>query len=58
MTESELKLCPFCGDTPSILSSHNTGYRPFIIVCESCKIFDTRFWNSLEYAIEAWNTRK
>ena len=56
---SDLKPCPFCGDT--YISIHSTKGGNYIVGCNTLKCIglycEGKLFNSKEEAIEAWNRR-
>lgn len=53
---TELKPCPFCGDTVEIVGVNNGN--PFVLWCENCGLefgIDKNYY--LYQLIEAWNRR-
>lgn len=55
----ELKPCPFCGNTQSILLNEKVMCRYFIgysVYCCRCEV-ETRCFDTKEKAAEAWNRR-
>ena len=56
----QLKLCPFCGSTDTLLF-HDTGcpsetHGQYEVYCSSCGC-STKFFDAPEEALEAWNRR-
>ena len=49
--DRKLKNCPFCGGEAKL-----DNYMKWWVVCKKCRI-TSRFFESEEYAIEAWNRR-
>lgn len=59
MPSIELKPCPFCGNSKSILLHENIMDCYFIgysVSCCGCGV-ETRYFKSKEKAAEAWNRR-
>ena len=55
---SELKPCPFCGETPRIIEHEYTDVdNTYGIKCK-CGTQGFQFWETIDDAIEAWNRRK
>ena len=56
---SDLKPCPFCGDT--YISTHLTTFGKYTVGCNTLKCIslhtEGKLFNSREEAIEAWNKR-
>lgn len=51
----KLKPCPFCGQVPEILGEGTD--EPISVHCNQCD-YDIGYFDTVEEAAEAWNTRK
>lgn len=51
----ELDPCPFCGQIPEIMGEETD--EPISVHCEQCD-YDIGYFDTVEEAAEAWNTRK
>lgn len=68
MSESKLKPCPFCGETPVMQCDHRwpddveDGVPAFEVICvnHKCPIYraDNTYYLTEQEAIKAWNSRK
>ena len=56
---TELKPCPFCGDT--YIMTHHTKHCNYVIGCNTlscvCLWTEGKLYSDKEKAIEAWNRR-
>ena len=65
MSETKLKPCPFCGSGAEVVK-HSFwdekkkcfAYKTYSIKCNNCFAETYSFYDTEEFAIKVWNTRK
>ena len=60
MSMRDLKPCPFCGGTASVIRVRGLdgGYKKMFIYCTACGIRTAQLFTDYSEAKNVWNTRK